>query len=163
MAGNYGDLLPVGGGDPIELFKSDLLVGRRESCDIVLRFSNVSAHHCQLFVQDGYWYVRTWVVRTVLRSTASGQRIKTGTSPASERQAHDRQARVSDSLFALRFGGRGPAAGRAQICPKRFFRSRCSSEPVWQGDRSLSPDHDRGRFDVMNNDAGQIKRHDRPV
>ena len=34
------------------------MVGRRESCDIVLRFSNVSAHHCQLTVNGGYWYVR---------------------------------------------------------------------------------------------------------
>jgi len=34
------------------------LVGRRESCDIVLRFPNVSAHHCQLNCNGGYWYVR---------------------------------------------------------------------------------------------------------
>jgi adenylate cyclase len=40
------------------LLKKGLLVGRRESCDIVLRFSNVSAHHCQLSVTGGYWYVR---------------------------------------------------------------------------------------------------------
>ncbi len=53
-----GELVPVGGGDPIPLLKRNLLVGRRESCDIVLRFSNVSAHHCQLTVTGGYWYVR---------------------------------------------------------------------------------------------------------
>ena len=54
----YGELIPVGGGDPIPLLKKILLVGRRESCDIVLRFSNVSAHHCQLSINGGYWYVR---------------------------------------------------------------------------------------------------------
>ena len=54
----YGELLPVGGGDPIPLLKESLLVGRRESCDIVLRFSNVSAHHCQLTVNNGFWYVQ---------------------------------------------------------------------------------------------------------
>lgn len=54
----YGELLPVGGGDPIPLLKKSLLVGRRESCDIVLRFSNVSAHHCQMTVNAGYWHVR---------------------------------------------------------------------------------------------------------
>ena len=54
----YGELLPVGGGDPIPLLKKSLLVGRRESCDIVLRFSNVSAHHCQLTVNGGFWQVR---------------------------------------------------------------------------------------------------------
>jgi len=54
----YGELTPIGGGDPIPLLKTTLLVGRRESCDIVLRFSNVSAHHCQLKVVGGYWYVQ---------------------------------------------------------------------------------------------------------
>lgn len=53
----YGQLSPVGGGDPIPLLKKELLVGRRESCDICLRFGNVSAHHCQLECEDGYWYV----------------------------------------------------------------------------------------------------------
>ena len=53
-----GELVPIGGGDPIPLFKRTLLVGRRESCDIVLRFDNVSAHHCQLVVHGGYWYVK---------------------------------------------------------------------------------------------------------
>ncbi|MGQ9503731.1 MAG: FHA domain-containing protein [Thermogutta sp.] len=54
----YGELIPLGGGDPIPLLKKRLIVGRRESCDIVLRFSNVSAQHCELFVVSGYWYVR---------------------------------------------------------------------------------------------------------
>lgn len=54
----YGELIPVGGGDPIPLLKPKLLVGRRESCDIVLRFANVSAHHCQLSIDGGYLYVR---------------------------------------------------------------------------------------------------------
>lgn len=54
----FGELTPIGGGDPVPLLKKNLLVGRRESCDIVLRFSNVSAHHCQLTVTGGYWYVR---------------------------------------------------------------------------------------------------------
>ena len=54
----YGELAPLGGGDSIPLLKKSLLVGRRESCDVVLRFSNVSAHHCQLTLSGGYWYVR---------------------------------------------------------------------------------------------------------
>ena len=54
----FGELIPLGGGDPIPLLKKRLIVGRKESCDIVLRFSNVSAQHCELFVVSGYWYVR---------------------------------------------------------------------------------------------------------
>lgn len=54
----YGELVPVGGGDPIPLLKKQLRVGRRESCDIVLRFANVSAHHALLTVDEGYWFVK---------------------------------------------------------------------------------------------------------
>jgi len=49
----YGELLPLGGGDPIPLLKTTLMVGRRESADIVLRFPNVSGHHCELTLADG--------------------------------------------------------------------------------------------------------------
>ncbi len=63
----YGELVPMGGGDLIPLLKRSLLVGRRESCDIVLRFSNVSAHHCQLTVVAGYWHVRDLKSRNGVR------------------------------------------------------------------------------------------------
>jgi predicted component of type VI protein secretion system len=53
----YGELIPLGGGDSIPLLKTELLVGRREACDIVLRYPNVSSQHCKMSVEDGYWYV----------------------------------------------------------------------------------------------------------
>jgi len=53
----FGELIPVGGGDSIPLLKTELLIGRRESCDIVLRYPNVSSQHCKLAVESGYWYV----------------------------------------------------------------------------------------------------------
>jgi pSer/pThr/pTyr-binding forkhead associated (FHA) protein len=53
----FGELIPVGGGDPIPLLKSSLRMGRRESCDVVLRFANVSSYHCMLTMEDGYWFV----------------------------------------------------------------------------------------------------------
>ena len=77
----YGELLPLGGGDPILLLKRALLVGRRESCDIVLRFSNVSAHHCQLTVVGGYWHVRDLKSRNGVRingARVSEKRIDPG-------------------------------------------------------------------------------------
>lgn len=55
---SLGELVPIGGGDPIPLLKPSLIVGRRESTDIVLRFPNVSGHHCELTVVDGYWLVK---------------------------------------------------------------------------------------------------------
>ena len=53
-----GELVPIGGGDPIPLVREKLVLGRRESCDIPLRFPNVSGQHCELFFQDGLWSIR---------------------------------------------------------------------------------------------------------
>jgi adenylate cyclase len=55
---SYGELQPVGGGDPIPLLKPMLVIGRRENCDIVLRFPNVSGTHCELSLADGRWSVK---------------------------------------------------------------------------------------------------------
>ena len=53
-----GELVPVGGGDPIPLLKPKLLIGRRSDCDIILEFPNVSSQHCELELIGGYWQVR---------------------------------------------------------------------------------------------------------
>jgi adenylate cyclase len=54
-----GELVPVGGGDPIPLRRGVLTIGRRESCDISLKFPNVSGLHCELAFKDaGFWQVR---------------------------------------------------------------------------------------------------------
>ena len=53
-----GELAPLGGGDPIPLIREELTVGRRESCDVCMRFPNISGLHCQLNFRNGYWYVR---------------------------------------------------------------------------------------------------------
>jgi pSer/pThr/pTyr-binding forkhead associated (FHA) protein len=54
----YGELIPIGGGDSIPLLKTTLIVGRRESSDIVLRFPNVSGKHCELMFEEGFWTAR---------------------------------------------------------------------------------------------------------
>lgn len=54
----FGKLVPVGGGDDIPLHKNELIVGRKEDCDVVLRFGNVSSRHCRLVLSNGYWYVQ---------------------------------------------------------------------------------------------------------
>ena len=69
----YGELVPLGGGDPIPLLKPTLLVGRRESADIVLRFPNISGHHCELSLEDGCWLVKD--LRSSNGTKVNGSRV----------------------------------------------------------------------------------------
>ena len=54
----YGEMHPCAGCDPIPLLKPSIVVGRRENCDVVLRFSNISGAHCELTLIDGFWFVK---------------------------------------------------------------------------------------------------------
>ena len=53
-----GELIPQGGGDSIPLLRSPLVIGRRETCDICLQFSNVSGIHCELIYKQGLWILQ---------------------------------------------------------------------------------------------------------
>ncbi|WP_166821318.1 FHA domain-containing protein [Thalassoroseus pseudoceratinae] len=58
MTQKLGELIPCGGGNPIPLLKTTLLIGRRNHCDITLQFPNVSSQHCELTFENGYWKIR---------------------------------------------------------------------------------------------------------
>ncbi len=53
-----GVLKPRDGSTPIVLKKSKMTAGRDPSCDIVIRSSSISLHHCLLYTFEGWWYVR---------------------------------------------------------------------------------------------------------
>ena len=72
----FGELIPTGGGDPIPLMKNRLRVGRREGCDIVLNFNNVSGHHCLLEMEEGYWFIRDLRSRNGVK--VDGKRVGQG-------------------------------------------------------------------------------------
>jgi pSer/pThr/pTyr-binding forkhead associated (FHA) protein len=57
-SGFKGELVPLGGGDAVPLIRPLLTLGRRSSCDVCMRFPNISGLHCELSYRDGYWYVR---------------------------------------------------------------------------------------------------------
>jgi adenylate cyclase len=54
----HGELVPVGGGDNIPLIREVMTIGRRETCDIPLRFPNISGLHAELNWRNGYWYIK---------------------------------------------------------------------------------------------------------
>lgn len=53
-----GLLRPSDGRTPIELKKPKMTAGRDPGCDIVIRSSSISLHHCLLYTFEGWWYVR---------------------------------------------------------------------------------------------------------
>ena len=69
-----GELVPLGGGDPIPLLKPHLAIGRRSSCDIVLEFPNVSSQHCELKFENGYWLIRDLGSRNGVK--VNGERVE---------------------------------------------------------------------------------------
>ena len=73
---SYGTLVPVGGGDNIPLLRNRLRIGRRDGCDIVLPFSNISGHHCLMEIDEGYWFIRDLNSRNGVK--VGGQKIIPG-------------------------------------------------------------------------------------
>jgi adenylate cyclase len=53
-----GELVPAGGGDNIPLIREVMTLGRRDTCDIPLRFPNISGIHAELSFRNGYWFIR---------------------------------------------------------------------------------------------------------
>ena len=136
----YGELLPLGGGDPIPLLKTTLLVGRRESADIVLRFPNVSGHHCELSVADGSWTIkdlRSSNGTKVNGSRVTEQRLNPGDKISIAK--HDYEI----AFDPLRLGGTAPDEEQTQL-EKVFGRSLLESaglegRPLPQGRSSGRP------------------------
>ncbi|MFV2069725.1 MAG: FHA domain-containing protein [Pirellulales bacterium] len=154
----YGELVPLGGGDPVPLLKKHLLVGRRESCDIVLRFSNVSAHHCELTLNGGYWFVRDRKSRNGTKVNGlpvTEKRLDPGDVLSIARHRYE----VKYSPLELGAVGPPPPDDVASDIMNHSLLERAgirdSREP-----RQRDPSE---RFDVMDDSAGQIKDPNRPV
>jgi len=167
----YGSLIPLGGGDTINLpdpkQKKQLLIGRRESCDICLRFANVSAHHCQLINEGGYWYVRDLNSRNGVKindvrieKSDQQRRIDPGDILAVAKH----KFRVDYDPAELGAIGQPPADNLSQEIMHESLLSRAGLNH-----RDIERDrHGRGqdgpkRYDPTNMKAGQVKLPDEPV
>jgi predicted component of type VI protein secretion system len=162
----YGELIPLGGGDPIPLIKKQLLVGRRESCDIVLRFANVSAHHCQLFVNGGYWYVRDQQSRNGVKVNGiqvQEKRIDPGDTVSVAKHNYDLEYSPAD-LGAV---GPPPADDLPAEIMTESLLSRAGLRSSAPGSKPPQKTRDKKksskRYDVLDDSAGQIKLPDEPV
>ena len=162
----YGELVPLGGGDPIPLLKKNLLVGRRESCDIVLRFANVSAHHCQLMVNNGYWYIRDKQSRNGVKVNGlrvQDKRIDPGDQVSISKHKYELHYSPAD-LGAI---GPPPADDLPTEIMNESLMSRAgvkSSNPSGESRRRSRNDYKSvKRYDVLNDDAGQIDLPDAPI
>lgn len=147
----FGELIPLGGGDPVPLLKGKLLVGRRESCDIVLRFANVSAHHCELWFDSGYLFVRDLQSRNGVKvngNKVSEQRVNPGDTLAVAKHKY----RVEYSPAELGAVGPPPTDNASQEIMGQSLLKRAGLEHGPRQSKGTTK-----RYDPTNNDKGQIK------
>ncbi len=157
----YGELVPLGGGDTIPLLKKKLLIGRRESCDIVLRFANVSAHHCELEFDSGYLYARDLQSRNGIK--INGVKMSDGRlDPGDEIAVAKHRYRVEYSPAELGAVGPPPTENRTQEIMSESLLARAGLNPERTSDR-LAKKAASKRYDPTNMDSGQIKTPDDPV
>jgi len=166
----YGELIPLGGGDPIPLpdprRKDKLLVGRREKCDVVLRFANVSAHHCELINEGGYWYVRDLQSRNgikindVRKEKQEQHRLDPGDILAIAKHRY----RVEYEPAELGAVGPPPPDNLSQEIMRESLLSRAGLDRREVArEAAQNDDQVRRRYDPANMKAGQIKLPDEPV
>ena len=98
-----GVLLPVGGGDPIPLLKTELILGRRPICDIRLDFNNVSGKHCVLQLVSGMWHIRD--LGSTNGTSVNGSRLS-----SQHALMPDDEVGVATHLFTISYVLTGPEA-----------------------------------------------------
>jgi adenylate cyclase len=108
----YGLLTPASGGDPYPLLKTEIIIGRHRSCDIVLKFDNVSGKHCKLVLSEGYWYILD------LQST-NGVKVN-GTKTTDSRVDPGAPLAISKHFFTLEYDPK--KNGATGLPPNRMLR-----------------------------------------
>lgn len=156
----YGELIPLGGGDSIPLLKKTLLVGRRESCDIRLRFANVSAHHCQLTVSEGYWFVKDMQSRNGIK--VNNVRVpEKRLDPGDVLSVAKHRYEIQYSPYDL--GAVGPPPADKTIEEEIMSKSLLERSGLVKKINEFRDTETRKRYDVLDDQPGQIKDPNRPM
>ncbi|WZO99255.1 FHA domain-containing protein [Isosphaeraceae bacterium EP7] len=108
--GNLGILRPVGGGDPVQIEKAELTIGRRASNDIMLDFENVSSKHCVMRLINGVWNVRD--LGSTNGTTINGLRIN-----SEQTVMPDDELGIASHLFKIDY----EPSGQAVIAASSLF------------------------------------------
>ncbi len=128
----------------------------------MLRFANVSAHHCQLSNQDGYWYVRDLQSRNGIKvndARVSDKRLDPGDVLAIAKHKY----RVEYDPAELGAVGPPPADNQSQEIMQTPLLSRAGLNHRDVVRQKSTDQFDRRRYDPTNMKAGQIKLPDEPV
>jgi adenylate cyclase len=149
----YGELVPEGGGDNIPLLKPTLTVGRRESCDIVLRFSNVSGQHCQLTLENGYWFVQD-------NNSQNGTKVN-GSRIVRKRLDPEARLAIAKHKYTIKYspidnGATGPPPSDEEDLESVLGRSLLDRAGL-QRRPEAAPQR---RYNPMDDNTGQLKRRE---
>src|SRR4051794_28311272 len=98
-----GIMKPVGGGDPVPLLKTELTVGRRPSCDIILDFENVSGKHCKLRYVNQVWHVRDL-------GSSNGTRINGAALSTEHSIMPDDELAIASHIFTIDYEPGAPSS-----------------------------------------------------
>lgn len=138
----FGMLKPKTAGDDIELNGTELVVGRNNACDVVLRFPNVSSRHCKLVLSDGYWYVID------LRST-NGTRLNG--MPVMDHRV-DPGGRIAFADHEYRVDYDPMANGNTGVVPPDFYETDVFGRSLLES-AGIAPGHSPKRFEPDHDPA----------
>ena len=113
-------LIPIDGGDSVEIVKDLILVGRGEDCELRLDHKSVSKRHCVLVKTDGLVLIRD--LGSTNGTRVNGQRVRRGTLLPNDVLS------VANFRFTLQFGD-GPSAASATESLGALSRSADGSDP----------------------------------
>lgn len=114
----YGQLVPCGGGAPIPLLKTRLMVGRSNECDIPIPLVTISSKHCFLEQRGGVWHVNDLASRNGIR--IDGVRCQEGQLPPGS------VLWVAQQRYQVEY----KTAGRETLMSSRSITTQSSPSPV---------------------------------